>query len=95
MADTPDKQNITKAPSAPPSADDANLVIEPVSFSRADTSDQTTRRKISPLTAVLLVTFAILFLVAWFMFSARAVQIIIDPLPDSFALHRRLPTWQV
>ena len=61
--------------------------IEPVAFqpsSATDTGDD--RRRIKPFAVILSVVAVMLGTVLWFVFSAKAVLITIDPPPDSFAV---------
>ncbi len=95
--DNPDKPVTEAAPpvSGQESSDTVNRVIEPVSFSRADNQVETGRPRIKPLTGFLSGLFALLFLVTWFMFAARAVEFIVTPAPDSLTVSGSFPSWKV
>lgn len=63
-----------------------NQVIEPVSFTRATTEVSSRGFRIKPIPLLITFVFIILGLVVWFMFTAKAVNFLIDPVPESVRL---------
>jgi formylglycine-generating enzyme required for sulfatase activity len=87
-------ENEITAPDSSPDGD-MNLVIEPIGFKRSDSSGKRREFKFRPLTVALLVTFLILATIALFMFTARAVQFVIDPVPRLITIEGTWPTWEL
>jgi|TARA_B100002003_G_scaffold244978_1_gene271994 formylglycine-generating enzyme required for sulfatase activity len=60
-----------------------NEVIEPVSFTRATSEVGGGGFRIKPIPVLIATVFVILGLVVWFMFTAKAVNFLIEPVPES------------
>lgn len=72
-----------------------NQVIEPVSFTRAATEVTGGGFRIKPIPLLITLVFFILALLIWFMFTARAVSFLIDPVPESIHIEGGLFNYEL
>lgn len=72
-----------------------NRTIQPADFSRPDAVSQKTGLSLSPLKLALLVVFLLLALAALFMFQARAVKFVPEPIDSKIDIQSGLPTYRL
>ena len=72
-----------------------NQIIEPAAFSRADISQKQSGPRLNLVVIAVSVVFLLLALVALFMFNARAVELDVQPEPDSLQIDGAFPTWEL
>jgi len=77
------------------SDEQANRIIEPAAFSRAEAETKTPFVAINPLTLTIGLIFLLLSLAALFMFSARAVQLNFEPGFDELSINGSFPTYKL
>ena len=77
------------------SDEQANRIIEPTAFTRAEAAPEKPLVTINPLTVTIGIVFLMLSLAALFMFNARAVQLNFDPGVDELSINGPLPTYQL
>ncbi|MDK1023941.1 MAG: PEGA domain-containing protein [Gammaproteobacteria bacterium] len=90
--DTLDKA--LKIPDASP-AEEMNVIIEPISFKKSAVTGKRREFHFRPLTVSVLLTFLVLALITWFMFTARAVKFEIEPARAPFTIQGTWPTWEL
>lgn len=72
-----------------------NTIIEPSDFSRPSAPGKKPIFQPSPAKISILVLFAVLFIVALFMFNARAVKFEFNPVETNFSILNGYPTYQL
>lgn len=77
------------------SAEEMNVIIEPISFKKSDATGKQREFHFRPLTVSLLITFLFLALITWFMFTARAVKFEIEPAGVPITIQGSWPTWEL
>lgn len=65
---------------------DLNDIIEATPFQRADTEKRKPWLRLNPVTVIIAVVFALLAIAAIFMFTARAVTLVITPAADTIQI---------
>ena len=94
--DRVDADNLTEPPRIVPvrdavSPEDGDAAIKPVTFRpRAIGERSSGRRRIHPATPVVWVAILLLGAAAWYLFSLRSVEVLVDPEPDRLEL---VGTW--
>ena len=77
------------------SDEQANRIIEPTAFTRAEATPEKPLVAINPLTVTIGIVFLMLSLAALFMFNARAVKLNFDPGVNELSINGSLPTYQL
>lgn len=77
------------------SDEQANRIIQPTEFSRAEAETKKTIIAINPVTLTIGLVFLLLSLAVLFMFSARAVQLNFKPGFDELIIDGSLPTYKL
>jgi formylglycine-generating enzyme required for sulfatase activity len=97
-------EEITEPPilvaAAPPETDSApapheSATITALPFQPRAGTTPTRRRRWRPRTLLIWVPLALLAAAAWFVFTARSIELIIEPAPDRVELHGTVPAPQI
>jgi|TARA_B100000315_G_scaffold260438_2_gene321892 formylglycine-generating enzyme required for sulfatase activity len=72
-----------------------NQVIEPVSFTRAATEVRRGGLRIKPIPLFVTAVFAVLAVAVWFMFTAKAVNFLIEPTPETVRIEGGLFSYEL